>query len=216
MLADNSTTPTDSTNPTNSTKLTNSAYPTNPTTSTNANNLTNSTDPINSTNSTDPINSTNSNHSINSFNTTNANNLTNSTDPINSTNSKNKTTPTNLANSTKNNSYLNLKQEHIVLPQWYPYKNNKNIPVKESLNNILSYLDETKQDHLEAFTELIIVPGYKMKILDALVTNFHQPNSTLLLLIASILNDEWKNIYNHALNNDYRFLSYGDSCLFFK
>ncbi|MGI6717929.1 MAG: S-adenosylmethionine:tRNA ribosyltransferase-isomerase [Bacteroidales bacterium] len=106
--------------------------------------------------------------------------------------------------------------EIITLPQWYPYQNNKDIPIKESLKNILSYLDKTKQDHLEAFTELIIIPGYKMKLLDALVTNFHQPNSTLLLLIASILNDNWKIIYNHALNNNYRFLSYGDSCLFFK
>lgn len=139
-----------------------------------------------------------------------------STATTTSANAHNLTQNANTINSTKNNNSLNLKCEHIVLPQWYPYKNNKNIPVKESLKNILNYLDQTKQDHLEAFTELIIVPGYKMKILDALVTNFHQPNSTLLLLIASILNDEWKNIYKHALNNDYRFLSYGDSCLFFK
>ena len=60
----------------------------------------------------------------------------------------------------------------------------------------------------------MVTPGYKFKICDALITNFHQPKSTLLLIIAAITGDDWRNIYSHALQNDYRFLSYGDGSLF--
>lgn len=65
-------------------------------------------------------------------------------------------------------------------------------------------------------TRIIIAPGYRYRIVDAMITNFHQPQSTLLLLVSAFLGDEWRNIYNHALDNGYRFLSYGDACLFFK
>jgi S-adenosylmethionine:tRNA ribosyltransferase-isomerase len=64
-----------------------------------------------------------------------------------------------------------------------------------------------------AFTALMIAPGYQFRLADALVTNFHQPNSTLLLLVSAAIGDDWKLVYEHALANDYRFLSYGDSSL---
>ena len=67
-----------------------------------------------------------------------------------------------------------------------------------------------------ARTRIIIAPGYTYRIVDAMVTNFHQPQSTLLLLVSAFLGDSWRDIYSHALASDYRFLSYGDACLFFK
>ena len=63
-------------------------------------------------------------------------------------------------------------------------------------------------------TQLMIVPGYKYRIIKGMITNFHQPQSTLLLLVAAFIGDDWKKVYNYALENDFRFLSYGDSCLF--
>jgi S-adenosylmethionine:tRNA ribosyltransferase-isomerase len=71
-------------------------------------------------------------------------------------------------------------------------------------------------DFLSASTQIIIAPGYQFRIVDGMITNFHQPQSTLLLLISAYLGDEWKKIYEHALKNDYRFLSYGDSNLYLK
>ncbi|MFN5984415.1 MAG: S-adenosylmethionine:tRNA ribosyltransferase-isomerase [Fluviicola sp.] len=65
-------------------------------------------------------------------------------------------------------------------------------------------------------TQILIVPSYELRIADALVTNFHQPSSTLLLLVAAVVGDDWKKIYDHALANDYRFLSYGDGSILFK
>jgi S-adenosylmethionine:tRNA ribosyltransferase-isomerase len=74
-------------------------------------------------------------------------------------------------------------------------------------------LDQQKRDEIHCRTSIIIVPGYQFRMVKGLVTNFHQPQSTLLLLIAALVGDNWKNIYQHALNNQYRFLSYGDSSL---
>ena len=69
---------------------------------------------------------------------------------------------------------------------------------------------------LHGETSLMIAPGYKYHIPDAIITNFHQPKSTLLLLVAAFIGPQWKDLYNYALANNFRFLSYGDSCLFFK
>ncbi|MDD4158926.1 MAG: S-adenosylmethionine:tRNA ribosyltransferase-isomerase, partial [Proteiniphilum sp.] len=80
----------------------------------------------------------------------------------------------------------------------------------------LDYLDRTGGDRLVAATQIIIVPGYLFHFPDALVTNFHQPQSTLLLLIAAFVGDDWKKIYEYALREGYRFLSYGDSSLLWK
>ncbi|MCF6243066.1 MAG: S-adenosylmethionine:tRNA ribosyltransferase-isomerase, partial [Bacteroidales bacterium] len=70
-------------------------------------------------------------------------------------------------------------------------------------------------EYIDARTQIIIVPGYKFKVIDGLITNFHQPKSTLLLLIAAVIGAEWKKVYKYAMENDFRFLSYGDSSLFF-
>jgi S-adenosylmethionine:tRNA ribosyltransferase-isomerase len=83
-----------------------------------------------------------------------------------------------------------------------------------ALQSILDYLNLNKLDHLLGETSLMIIPGYQHKIAQGIITNFHQPQSTLLLLISSYLGDYWKTIYQHALENDYRFLSYGDSNLY--
>ena len=84
---------------------------------------------------------------------------------------------------------------------------------KESLENILRYMDANQQEAISGNTEIFIYPGYNIKMCDGLITNFHQPGSTLILLVAALLGEDWKNVYDHALQNDYRFLSYGDSSL---
>lgn len=102
----------------------------------------------------------------------------------------------------------------LFVPQWLPYENEVNITMEESLSNILHYLNVNQLDVLVAHTAIMIAPSYQYKIVNAIVTNFHQPKSTLLLLVSAFTKgDNWKNIYNHALENGYRFLSYGDSSL---
>jgi S-adenosylmethionine:tRNA ribosyltransferase-isomerase len=92
--------------------------------------------------------------------------------------------------------------------------NNNNITVKNALSTLLSWMKSHQMDQLITSTQLMIVPGYSFKIANGLVTNFHQPKSTLLLIIAAITKDHWKSIYQHAIENQYRFLSYGDGCFF--
>lgn len=84
---------------------------------------------------------------------------------------------------------------------------------RESLSAIIHYMDATKRNRIEGETSLYILPGYTFRICNALITNFHQPGSTLLLLVAALLGDDWKRVYAEALANEYRFLSYGDSSL---
>jgi len=88
------------------------------------------------------------------------------------------------------------------------------ITVKDALGTLLSWMQSHQMTTLITSTQLMIVPGYNFKIANGLVTNFHQPKSTLLLIIAAITGDDWKNIYQHAIENQYRFLSYGDGCFF--
>jgi len=76
-------------------------------------------------------------------------------------------------------------------------------------------LAEKGQDWLPFKTQIIIAPGYKHRLINALITNFHQPKSTLMLLVASLIGEDWQEIYNYALANDFRFLSYGDGCLIY-
>lgn len=111
----------------------------------------------------------------------------------------------------------NKKTSRFNLPQYLPYTGeiNHNLPVPKALENILKWLDHTNQEILKGYTQLMIVPGYPYKIINGMITNFHQPRSTLLLLIAAWLGDQWKEIYDYALKNDFRFLSYGDACLFY-
>ena len=78
------------------------------------------------------------------------------------------------------------------------------------------YLNQNGLQHIEAQTSMMIVPGYSIRFFDGIITNFHQPKSTLLLLVSAFIGNEWKRIYKHALSSEYRFLSYGDSSLLFK
>lgn len=108
-----------------------------------------------------------------------------------------------------------LEERHLHLNQWFPYKERETLPtVEQSLQTIIDYLDEHGMTELQAGTALMIAPSYNVKIAKALITNFHQPKSTLLLLVSALIGDNWKKAYQYALDNDFRFLSYGDSCLF--
>lgn len=101
--------------------------------------------------------------------------------------------------------------------QWEPYGGERQLPTAaRSLGALLDWMDKEGLDHFTGETSLIIVPGYEFKITDVLLTNFHQPGSTLLLLVAAFIGDDWRQAYRHALEKDYRFLSYGDACLFFR
>jgi len=104
----------------------------------------------------------------------------------------------------------------LTVGQWEPYEKADEISPKQALQSILRYLDRHRQDRLITATQIIIVPGYHFHYADAIITNFHQPQSTLLLLIAAFVGDDWQKIYDYALRNNYRFLSYGDSSLLWK
>ena len=104
-----------------------------------------------------------------------------------------------------------------MLGQWEaydlaPYR----LPYRESLQALLDWMEGEKWENLSCSTSLIIVPGYAFGIPSGLVTNFHQPQSTLLLLVAALIGDDWKKVYDHALQEGYRFLSYGDSSLLWR
>jgi S-adenosylmethionine:tRNA ribosyltransferase-isomerase len=90
------------------------------------------------------------------------------------------------------------------------------VPVREALQALVFHLHEHKLPYISGYTSLLIAPGYHYKVPDAIITNFHMPQSTLLLLIAAYIGADWKRAYRYALDNGFRFLSYGDSCLFFK
>ena len=104
----------------------------------------------------------------------------------------------------------------LVVDQWETYDNPDihQVTMEQSLAAILDYLREHDTDMLRAATRLIILPTYTRHVVSGLITNFHQPKSTLLLLISNFLGNEWRRIYRHALDNDYRFLSYGDANLY--
>lgn len=101
------------------------------------------------------------------------------------------------------------------LSQWYAYDSgHPHLTVVDALGCISEYLKLNNAESLTASTRIIIAPGYNYKIVNGMVTNFHQPRSTLLLLVSAMIGSKWREIYDHALNNNYRFLSYGDACLF--
>ena len=97
--------------------------------------------------------------------------------------------------------------------QWEPYATDETIPVQQTIRNIIGWLDDHQETVLHGSTQIIIVPGYEYKIVKALVTNFHQPQSTLLLLVSAFVHGNWRPIYDYALGHGFRFLSYGDSSL---
>ena len=114
---------------------------------------------------------------------------------------------------------LKLKNNNDIIPsvkQWDPYE--LRIPngfdVKTALETLIEFLEKNNFDELKSETRLMIAPGYNFKLAKGLITNFHQPKSTLLLLVSALIGERWKDVYNYALKNNFRFLSYGDSCLF--
>lgn len=106
------------------------------------------------------------------------------------------------------------KGEEVFIPKLFAYEDRGSLPSKnESLSAVLNWLEVNGLDSVFGSTEIFIFPGYTYRMIDGLITNFHQPGSTLVLLIATILGEDWKKVYSEALEKDYRFLSYGDSSL---
>jgi S-adenosylmethionine:tRNA ribosyltransferase-isomerase len=105
--------------------------------------------------------------------------------------------------------------QHVFLEQWESDKlKDLNIPAGDALLALLVEIDKYDTTYLNGSTRLMIIPGYKFRIVKGIITNFHQPRSTLLMLIAAMIGEKWKEAYSFALANDFRFLSYGDCCLF--
>lgn len=107
----------------------------------------------------------------------------------------------------------NLQGMHIQ--QWDPYTLEcLNISTEHAYRSVLNWMEQHQTEHLYGDTQLMIAPGYKYHVVNGLITNFHQPKSTLLLLVSALIGDDWKACYRYALDHQFRFLSYGDSCLF--
>lgn len=114
-------------------------------------------------------------------------------------------------------------EEDLHVCQWEPYEKADGTPVdgnlidgitpQKAISNIIAWLDKNNLKTLHSSTQIIIAPGYEYKIVKVLVTNFHQPHSTLLLLVSAFLKGDWRNVYDYALSHDFRFLSYGDSSI---
>ena len=109
--------------------------------------------------------------------------------------------------------FIGCHPDQATVGQFEPYENNYTLSVYDALQAILDYLDATKQTTLHAETQIMIKPGYQFRIVDQLITNFHQPQSTLLLLVSAFVGGDWHTIYDYALSHEFRFLSYGDSSI---
>ena len=101
----------------------------------------------------------------------------------------------------------------LHVPQWMPYEYDNSLSTTEALTALLCYMDERGEEVLHASTQIIIAPGYKYHIVRRMITNFHQPQSTLLLLVSAFIGEGWHDVYDYALAHDFRFLSYGDSSM---
>ena len=109
----------------------------------------------------------------------------------------------------------NAKLDAMHVMQWDPYElESLSVSTEHAYQNVLQWMDEQGIDQLEGDTQLMIAPGYRYHVISGLITNFHQPKSTLLLLVSALVGDAWKECYRYALDHEFRFLSYGDSCLF--
>lgn len=103
-----------------------------------------------------------------------------------------------------------------AVTQWQPYMHDDTLTRREALTHIARYMDREKMTQLVTSTQIIIVPGYKFRVAEGIITNFHQPHSTLLLLVSAFVDGDWRRIYDYALSHSFRFLSYGDSSLLLK
>lgn len=112
----------------------------------------------------------------------------------------------------------NWKQiDHLQVSQWQPYETEQtNIKPSEAVKAVLDWMDLKKMTQLNGITKIMIAPPYQMQLANALITNFHQPESTLLLLVSAFIGEDWRDVYYYALNNNFRFLSYGDSSILFR
>lgn len=113
-------------------------------------------------------------------------------------------------------AHPNATEEQLHVRQWQPYETGEEAlqtSLADALQAIITYLDRHSMETLHTSTQIIIAPGYRYHIVQAIVTNFHQPQSTLLLLVSAFVKGDWRRIYDYALENDFRFLSYGDSSL---
>jgi S-adenosylmethionine:tRNA ribosyltransferase-isomerase len=104
----------------------------------------------------------------------------------------------------------------LILPKEFAYQDRTEVSKTDALQAILQYMEANRLSNWLSQTELLIMPSYRFRFCDALITNFHQPKSTLLVLVSALIGDAWKDIYEEAKQEGYRFLSYGDACLFFK
>jgi S-adenosylmethionine:tRNA ribosyltransferase-isomerase len=116
----------------------------------------------------------------------------------------------------KVNTNPEIRPSELTITQWEPYEITQRLSAKESLTSLISWMKKNEMTRLITKTQILIAPGYKLKIAKGIITNFHQPQSTLLLLIAAIVGEKWKEIYQYAMDNEFRFLSYGDGCLLYK
>ena len=106
-----------------------------------------------------------------------------------------------------------IEESELFVEQWDPYSREHNLSTVDALKALLLWLDAKGLDRVHSHTRIMIAPGYKFRIVRAIVTNFHQPKSTLLLLVSAFIGGDWRRVYDYALANDFRFLSYGDSSL---
>jgi S-adenosylmethionine:tRNA ribosyltransferase-isomerase len=106
--------------------------------------------------------------------------------------------------------------DEVAVSQWIPYSTETDLTAVAALQQIINYLQERNSNRLVTKTQIIIAPGYRFRMIDGLVTNFHQPESTLLLLVSALIGPDWEKVYTYALEHDFRFLSYGDSSLLWK
>jgi S-adenosylmethionine:tRNA ribosyltransferase-isomerase len=109
-----------------------------------------------------------------------------------------------------------IRNEDLPVQQWEPYENETNVSAKDALQSLADWMKQNNMQRLITKTQIIIAPGYELKIAKGLITNFHQPQSTLLLLVAAIVGNDWRNIYSYAMQNNFRFLSYGDGSFLWK
>lgn len=106
--------------------------------------------------------------------------------------------------------------DSVAVTQWEPYDIPAAASAPDALQAIISWMQQNKQDRLVTRTQILIAPGYEFRVIKGLITNFHQPQSTLLLLVAALIGQDWRTVYNYALQHHFRFLSYGDGCLLLK
>ena len=102
------------------------------------------------------------------------------------------------------------------MDQWEPYGEGEAVGDEEALRAIVEYMDKRETDVIRARTHIMIAPGYRFHYVNRLITNFHQPKSTLMLLVAAFVGEDWHKIYDYALTHEFRFLSYGDGCYLVK